>query len=86
MARGMTHAGRTPHPTEHDASNDLESLVHEGDVVMLTTLEHGGEGEPQDRRLTSRPLTVAGVGGATLLFLVDGEAHTGWRRSGRPTR
>jgi general stress protein 26 len=69
----MTHAA-DPAPTDHDASNDLESLVHEGDVVMLTTLD-GGDGEPQDRRLTSRPLTVAGVGGATLMFLVDGEAH-----------
>jgi general stress protein 26 len=69
----MTHAPDTTH-TDPDARNDLESLVHEGDVVMLTTLEVG-EGESQDRRLTSRPLTVAHVGGATLLFLVDGEAH-----------
>jgi general stress protein 26 len=75
----MTHAP-DPTPTtdsssDHDAVNDLESLVHEGDVVMLTTVERATEGEPQDGRLSSRPLTVAGVGGATLLFLVDAEAH-----------
>lgn len=57
-----------------DAEHTLESLVHDGDVVMLTTFLGGAEGEPQDRHLTSRPLTVAGVGAATLLFLVDAEA------------
>lgn len=45
----------------------LDDLVHEGDVVMLTTNEGG--------HLTSRPLTVAGVGSATLLFLVDATAR-----------
>ena len=63
------------HDAAHDASNDLESLVHDGDVVMLTTLEHDGDGEARNRRLRSRPLTVASVGGSTLLFLVDAEAH-----------
>jgi general stress protein 26 len=57
-----------------DEEHSLETLVHEGDVVMLTTLLGGAEGEPQDRRLTSRPLTVAGVGGSTMLFLVDADA------------
>lgn len=70
-------------PATHDAddrgAHDLESLVQEGDVVMLTTVGGGSEGAPQDRRLTSRPLTVAGVGGSTLLFLVDGDAH--WVRA-----
>lgn len=66
-----------PDLNETDRSDDehsLETLVHDGDVVMLTTFAGGAESEPQDRRLTSRPLTVAGVGGATLLFLVDAEA------------
>jgi len=44
----------------------LDELVNEGDVVMLTT--HSGG------HLTSRPLTVAGLGAGTLLFLVDGTA------------
>lgn len=42
----------------------LESLVQEGDVVMLVTAPDG--------RLGGRPLTVAGLGAGTLLFLVDG--------------
>ncbi len=49
-----------------EAEHSLESLVHDGDVVMLTT--------EVDGHLSSRPLTVAGVGGATLLFLVDATA------------
>lgn len=61
-------------PHEQDDEHTLESLVHEGDVVMLTTFGGGAGGEAQDRRLTSRPLTVAGVGASTLLFLVDAEA------------
>lgn len=63
--------------SESDAPDDehtLDALVHEGDVVMLTTFLGGAVGGAQDRRLTSRPLTVAGVGGSTLLFLVDAEA------------
>lgn len=51
-----------------DQEHSLESLVHEGDVVMLTT--------DLDGQLSSRPLTVAGVGGGCLQFLVDGTA--GW--------
>jgi len=73
----MTNAAGNPssQADPNEASNDLESLVHEGDVVMLTTLEHDGDGEARNRRLRSRPLTVAGVGGATLLLLVDADAH-----------
>jgi general stress protein 26 len=55
-----------PHTAESEAEHSLESLVHEGDVVMLTT--------EVDGHLSSRPLTVAGVGGGTLLFLVDAAA------------
>lgn len=54
---------RPPDAAEHA----LGELVNEGDVVMLVTSTQG--------RLTSRPLTVAGLGAGTLLFLVDGTAE-----------
>jgi general stress protein 26 len=61
---------RTPtddHAERSDASDHpLDELVNEGDVVMLTTMLRG--------HLTSRPLTVAGLGAGTLLFLVDSSA------------
>lgn len=52
-------------PDESDHA--LDELVNEGDVVMLTTVLRG--------HLTSRPLTVAGLGAGTLLFLVDSTAE-----------
>ena len=53
-----------------DEGHSLDSLVNEGDVVMLTTASAG--------HLTSRPLTVAGLGAGTLLFLID--ATSEWVR------
>lgn len=69
----LTDTDPTDDSHQADAEHQLDALVHEGDVVMLTTLV-GGAGEAQDRRLTSRPLTVAGVGASTLLFLVDADS------------
>lgn len=69
MSRMADTSSNAPHDTDResgDAEHSLESLVHAGDVVMLTTTVAG--------QLSSRPLTVAGVGGATLLFLVDASA------------
>lgn len=56
-------ATESPSTSEHS----LESLVHEGNIAMLTTQSAHG-------RLTSRPLAVAEVGAGTLLFLVDAGA------------
>jgi general stress protein 26 len=54
---------RRSEATDRDDEHTLEQLVREGDVAMFTTAS-GGD-------LSSRPLTVAGVGSATMLFLVD---------------
>ncbi len=51
------------------SEHSLETLVHEGNIAMLTT-------QSGDGRLTSRPLAVAEVGAGTLLFLVD--AGSSW--------
>lgn len=68
---GIDRAAATPLATEQATeAQSLDELVDEGDVVMLVT------GSATSRpHLSSRPLTIAGLGGADLLFLVDGTAE-----------
>ena len=56
-----------PTRTGNDTSRSLAELVRPGDVAMLTTASVSG-------RLTSRPLTVAGVDDERLRFLVAADS------------
>jgi general stress protein 26 len=68
MERPLPSSHQIDDPAVRPDGSDhpLDELVNEGDVVMLTTVLRG--------HLTSRPLTVAGLGAGTLLFLVDSSA------------